>query len=445
MAVAVPEKVRATFEKVRERYPFYVQLTQIKGHFYVYRHSSVYDGSSHKSRATSVYLGRIDPAGNFVEKTTIAEIAALHTSATQRKEGLKHGDLEILTSLSMNCRMPMEMLAERAGLGMHTAANRVRRLEQLLGLRYFTSIDYSKFGFSLYVAMVRFINAPVQYSEIGAAIRRRPEVQLALSTSGKYDLLIFFLAENNEGATRFIYDLRSDPSLEKHDSLWNVTFFYNTYGQIPIRQEFFDFVLSKKVWHRSKGSLKPGRDSIFQREFAVLKELSANGRMPFAEVDRKYRFGKGSSMYTFERLREQGIILWSTMLIENPGARYNGLLLTGTVNHRAFVRSREALLQHIISEGKGMTNRFALVGDTGISYGALFVMPIFHDGELESEAASLSAAAGGVRVHKHVITEVLCGRLCYRRIDNEYSSQYAIIAKEYKRIHIKEKETYYGK
>lgn len=428
-----PEAVANTYRKLKARFPFYVQLMKVNGRFYVYRRTSHRDETG-KVKTSSQYMGRIDFEGNFIEKMTTNEIAGIKERMADKiriMEHLHNTDLVILTNLSMNCRMPLSIIAERTGLATQSITHRINKLEQLFGIRYFTSIDYRKFGFSFYVALVKFFGEVPREQEIMSMLEKHPKIQLALSTSGDYDLFIFFLAENNEDAGSVIASMRSDVNIYRYKAKWHVTFFYNTYGHIPIRDLFFESVLKKRVWHRTRRGVEDTLGSMSEREFIVLRELCKNGRQPFSEIDRRNKLGNGAAAYTFEKLRGRGLVYQSTLLMHNTWAKYNSIIIARILDYYSFSKSRRKLFEQIILEGKGPVNRFTLVGDFGAPQGGLFVYPVFDDNDLEGELEILTSKVGGIKVNKFVITKVLIGELCHKRSDNAYSSQYEMLIRDY--------------
>jgi len=64
----IPDKVRHTLQNLRKNLQHNVEIHQIKGGFYVYRASSVYDSQTKKPKKTTHYIGSITPDGIFKPK-----------------------------------------------------------------------------------------------------------------------------------------------------------------------------------------------------------------------------------------------------------------------------------------------------------------------------------------------------------------------------------------
>ncbi len=201
-------------------------------------------------------------------------------------------------------------------------------------------------------------------------------------------------------------------------------------------------------WSRSRGSFpsvnQPRADDIrraLENKAEVqlvlltsgkyVKELSKDGRKPFSEIDKIYNFSQGASHYTFEKLKDDGKIWESTVLMRDVNSRYNGLSLLEILDSNLFRKNRKELLELIISEYKGPINRFSLTGDFGIPHGVMLISPIFEEGDFEKETEPLLSKIRGVKIEKLIITNILIGELSYRKLDETYSTQYEILFRDY--------------
>ena len=90
------------------------------------------------------------------------------------------------------------------------------------------------------------------------------------------------------------------------------------------------------------------------------------------------------------------------------------------------------LLESIISETGTPVNRYLLVGDIGSPYGVLFLFPVFRDGGVEEALKELSKTPG-MEIKDEIVTDVIIGRLCFRKFDNSYSKQNATLAGKFGR------------
>ncbi|MEM3827093.1 MAG: Lrp/AsnC family transcriptional regulator [Candidatus Micrarchaeaceae archaeon] len=427
----VPEQVKKTFERLKLEYPFYIVLVKTNDRFYVYKSRSFRDKESKKVHVERKYLGRIiEKDGAFIKKKSYPTMEAL--SQPQRLPWeVDEIDEKILMHLSMNCRIPLKVIAERVGLSVSAIEYRKRRLEKKLGIRYLASLNVVKLGFFEFLVFVKFINSKPSIEEVVQVLENEPRVQLVITAQGEYDLLIYILAENENILSDTIYKIRNDKRLSDYESIWNVIISRESYGYVPLRDKFFDLI-EEKVWHRSKETPRPTGDSLTQREYILLKELNANGDIPFADIDKKYNLGNGSAEYTFEKLKEKGFISRETLTMRTCGVKYNAAVIVERINEALFLKDREKFIRFIIKDQKGAMNRFSYVGDVAAPDGELFILPVLKDGELEEETEWLSKQIGGIKVKALIFTGVIVGELCYRKIDNNHSSQMRTLISEYK-------------
>ena len=169
-----------------------------------------------------------------------------------------------------------------------------------------------------------------------------------------------------------------------------------------------------------------------RREYILLRELNAEGNRPFAEIERKYNFGHGTARYVFEKLKEKGLILRLTLTMNKYNVKYNAIIVTRIVNESIFIKDRERILRYIIKDYDALANRFALVGETLAPFGNMFIVPILREGELETELEWLNMQIGGIKLDSSIVTQIILGGLCYRRLDNRYSKQTQMLVSEYK-------------
>ena len=64
--------------------------------------------------------------------------------------------------------------------------------------------------------------------------------------------------------------------------------------------------------------------------------------------------------------------------------------------------------------------------------GGIFFVPIIDGTELDETASELNATVKGIRLQKLATTSILLGRIPYRRIDYQYTTQYTQLVSDYK-------------
>jgi DNA-binding Lrp family transcriptional regulator len=425
-----PEEVRKTFERLRTEYPYYIVLARINGRFYVYKSKAWWDKESRKVRSKKEYLGRITEGVEFIKKVVVETVNQPVITAVPKYDFDKV-DESILMHLSMNCRIPLSVIAKRLGLTLQTVERRKAELEDRYGIRYFASINYRKLGFSTYLAMVKFKNKKPSAEVLKEVSENEPRVQLAMISTGAYDLILYMLAEDNFVISNIIYKFTSDERLKDYEADWNTTIVTDDYGYVPLRDRFFD-LLEKRVWKRSKETPRPASDSLMYREYVLLRELNATGNKPFAEIERKYGFGHGTAKYVFDRLKEKNLIWRLTLTMNRYNVKYNAMIVTKVVNEGIFLKDREKFLRYVIKDYEALANRFALMGEILAPFGNVFIAPILREGELEAELEWLNTQIGGIGIDSSIVTQIILGELCYRRVDNKHSNQMKRLVEVYK-------------
>ena len=150
----------------------------------------------------------------------------------------------------------------------------------------------------------------------------------------------------------------------------------------------------------------------------------------------------GAARYTYQRLLEKGIIKRITITMTRLPIKYNAVFLMEISNGVEFYKSRKDFLLEIINESENIPNKYAGVGEIGTPDGCILIMPIFKDSEFQEVQKEIESNVKGVEIENLVVTNVVVGSLCYRRFDNDYSSQYRILSEEYKILPQKERTKY---
>ena len=361
------EKILETFLALKQENDSY-ELKKISGGYYVYLSSGRSDGAG-KTRKISIYQGKITPSGTFVKvkhkrKSVLDAAATLNSArlppienqddvpsnadAKIRQGSLKYEE-KLLTALSMNGKISLHELSKMLGLSINATNWQLGRIEKRYDIRYLPEIDVTKFGYLQFLVTAKFLNGPPPIEEIRKAISKEPEVQLALLTKGDFDLMLHLLVQNVEDAKVLIIKVRD--SLGAFDSIWNSMPMYETYGFIPVKDEFIDLLK-----HRGK---------LLDREYAVLKELNRDASIEFSQIDSKYGFDAGRANYSFHKLKDEGKIKRITITVRKLPVKYLGVIMSNMINRAKFKAvGREPVLRSIIRGTFNETNRYLAVYDT---------------------------------------------------------------------------------
>lgn len=434
----LPIKVQNTLLRMKKEHTHYVEVKLIHGLYCVFESRGIYDRERKRTKKVTNYLGRILENGKFVEakhrirKPEQADAAAAAPSE-RHPTNLDSYDKKLLTALSMNSRATYSFLGELAGLPKNTVYGRVRQLERSYGIRYTAEIDIEKLGYLKFLVLVKFLGGVPSSEEVRSGLAREPKVQLAMSlTGGDYDLLIYVLAESNRDVNTLSRVILSNSIFVEYPAEWHTIPFYETYNFVPLREEFistFNEVITRRTGLFEQ-SMTEKKKTILKREFAVLNELNNDARIDFTEIDKKYGFDSGRAQYSYYKLMQRKLLTRTTISLDKLSMKYLAAFFIKIINSKEFSRTRKVLLDHIVEEIDRPTNRYSLIGDIGSPYGAVLVSPVYDSADVDLIRKKLSEVKG-IEVKTAVATNVLVGKICYRRFDNAYSIQSDILSDSY--------------
>ena len=426
----MPDLVRKTLAVMKGQSRHYVFVKTLRGKYRAYEGTSHFDKEKNRPKMTAKYLGTITPEGLFIpaqHKVSVAltpDQIRLEGNEIQQESSLelKENERKALMILSMNGRATPKLIGKMLGISPESAHYLVKKLEARFGIKYFADIAFWKFGLNQFMGFIKFRDKTPSVEEIRKSLGDDPHVQMVALTSGEYDVLFYFLAENNDEAISISYKLRTETKLADYAGTWYVSYFYQYYGAIPVRPEFFE-LLEGKIWHKTSETPKKKKEELWRREYAVLKELCKDGGVSFAEIDRKNNLESGSAQYTFSKLKDSGIVRRITISMRSIPFKYNALIFVECVTGRQFASTQNIFLSETIKDTRHPTNKYILMGETTSPGSLMLIAPIFKDGEME-ELLKIGQIVRGVKINILTITEVLIGSLCYRLFDNEHSRQW---------------------
>lgn len=435
----VPKAVLDAYIALKAQYTFYIALERINGNFYVYRHKSIYNKETKKQTTESEYLGRITEEGAVIKKSASKEekrlaiakaliesyggkIAWPEVSKEVEVPTPSEVDNKILTILSGDARDSISNISKTVGLSESATSNRIRNLEERYGIKYTIDATLEQFHHHQFIAIAKFIDDKPDFIGLKRVLEEDPRVRLALSTQGAYDLFIFMFAQGPLDAEKIVYKLRSNELLANHKANWNVTYHSQAHGFIPFRDKFFDLV-KDKVWKREKGSSKKFPGQFFFREYATMRELNRNSRLPFGQIDKEHHLKEGSAHYTYSALLESGSIRNSTITMERPPIKGTAVFLLEQIDIGEFNKHRQDYFKYLLSD-TGVLNKFIFVGDIGSPYGSLFIAPLYKNGDLEHLERDLLSASKGTIARTSMVSDTLVGTLGFRKMESKQTHLY---------------------
>ena len=462
-----PEKIRERYARLREELPYHITIRKIRGNYYIVRQEYVTDKENGKRTAMQEYLGKITEEGMFIVKAgnpkTELEVAEAvvrahggKISMPQEEQGRVYAESavqltakeeDVLTNLTMNARMPIDMLSKNTGMSGVALPNIITKLARKLDITYVPDIRLDKLGFVEFFIFVKFLADRPNPDAVKADLEKISNIQFAAHTTGLFDMALFVLAEGNENLAELLRAIKRVPSLIGLKSTWVTSYFYKTKSFIPLRLNFFE-ILEKHVWSRSKETPRPLPNLLLKGEKMVLKSLVNDGAVKFAEIERQNGLAKGSARHIYDRLMKKGILPRVTIDIGRIGLKYEAAIVMHIKEEDAFLESRKSLLEFIMEEEKGnVINRFSLVGDISNPEGGIFFIPVVKGNELQQTVSEMQSRVKGIEISTLVIDSVMFGRILRRRVDPLYGGQYIYLVSDYKvkfpERRIYDEETFY--
>ena len=166
----LPQKVSATFTRLKAEFNFPTALRKLNGHFYIYRATSWWDKTAKKVRSSQEYLGKISTDGVFTKKLALCEDKELerakavifarggfinfpekHMGSNQADFSLDETDKKLLMALSMNAKAHIPQIAESTGLDVSTAEHRIKNWKRDAVSSATFKINVEKLGYTPYL------------------------------------------------------------------------------------------------------------------------------------------------------------------------------------------------------------------------------------------------------------------------------------------------------
>jgi DNA-binding Lrp family transcriptional regulator len=450
----LPDDIDRAVRTIRKEYGHYVQAKFMHGKYRLFEATSIYDPEKKKPKKVTRYLGWLTESGqliparhndlktkifNKLEEDTEKKIKELEESLKEaekksyeegiRKKNTEKHERDILRALSMNARITVPELAKITGLG-NTAVNyHLRNLERRYDIKYLLEIDIEKFGYINYIAFVKFKDKRPTYEEMKSQLEAIPYVQVAMTTKGIYDMVIFLVVEANSDARSSLYDLISF-AFPSYNVDWTMTpAYFGGFGFIPLRDQFFE-ILKEKVWTRTKEKPRPVHDEITEIEYKVLRAMNDNAAADFTSIDKEIGADTGRSNYAFHQLIKRGIIKRATINMQNINSKFDVMFLLSHENYNEWAPYREKLLIEIIEE-KSHHDTYSFTCDTMSPRGVLLITHIKKNENPEEKVEKLSNKIKGMCFNTLIITNQVLGLTNNRLYDKTQSRQYEVLISGY--------------
>lgn len=124
-------------------------------------------------------------------------------------------DLQILRLLQEDCRLSFSKVAEKIGISVGTAYNRIRNLEEKGVLRNYTVfVDSAKMGYGLAAVILVQVKGGA-LAEVENEIAEEPNAIAVYDITGDYDAAVIARFKDREGLNTFIKNLLSMPNVKR--------------------------------------------------------------------------------------------------------------------------------------------------------------------------------------------------------------------------------------
>ena len=141
-------------------------------------------------------------------------------------------------------------------------------------------------------------------------------------------------------------------------------------------------------------------------------------------MDLKYSLGRGTSFYTYKKLKESGMISTTTINMRSSGMRYFGVMMIKRITMSQYARTSHHLYADVVNDLSYPINRYALICEVGAPDSVVAFVPLTGTNSIDEIAGALRKKLQGVEIDTSVVTSNLVGAICLRRFDNSYAMYY---------------------
>ncbi len=146
---------------------------------------------------------------------------------------------KMIRLLSQDARMPISSIANALGVSRISVRKRLERMEQEFGMRYVAELNEEVLGFAAqHLISVKFDKKP-DYETIGKMLEKSYIPQLAFTTRGAYDLIIYAVSASTMEYAH--WDRSMQILLAEYGAEWKTSEIVHRHlGFCPIRPELLD-------------------------------------------------------------------------------------------------------------------------------------------------------------------------------------------------------------
>ncbi len=196
---------------------------------------------------------------------------------------------KIVRLLSENSRVTVAEIANRVSLSRPTVKSRLLALEKELGMTYTLELDERALGFSSpHLISVKFKKKP-DYTKIREIMLKSYIPQVAFTTTGSYDLVIYANAFSTRDYAH--WDKSMSILLGEYGAQWQPSeVVHKQLGFFPIRTDVLE------------------RSRIDDKHKQILKLLNENSRLSFQQISKTLNIHFNTVKYNYGKLFKLGYI-----------------------------------------------------------------------------------------------------------------------------------------
>ena len=455
MPKRLPENIGKAVQAIRKEYGHYVEAKFMRNKYRLFEATSFYDPEAKKPKKVTRYLGWLTDQGqliparhndiktkvfNEIDRSNEQKIKELEESlknaekralenGVRKKKTEKH-EREILRALSMNARITVPELTKITGLSNSAVKYHIGNLEKRHDIRYLLEIDVERFGYINYIAFVKFKDKRPTSEEMKSQLEKIPCVQVAMTTKGSHDLVLFLVVEATSDARSTLYQLTGQ-AFSTYNVDWSMTpAYFGGFGFIPLRDRFFE-VLKEKVWTRTKDRPRPAPDEITEVEYNILRAMNSNAGADFTSIDKEINCNNGRSNYAYHQLTKRGIIKRCTISMQKLPSKLDVIILFNFTNFNEWKPTREKLFLEILKENRFPSDTYSFVCDTMSPKGVLLLTHVLIEDDIDNLIEKLSDKIKGIHFEYLIITKYILGITNNRLLDKTQSAQYGMLLSDY--------------
>ncbi|MGC7098792.1 Lrp/AsnC family transcriptional regulator [Amycolatopsis lurida] len=274
-------------------------------------------------------------------------------------------DRRIIGALQLNGRAPWSAIARWAGASETTVQRRFAALHErgLVHVVGVIDLDRTAAGSSM---LVRVQARPGKGWELAEQLAARPEARFLAVVTGSADLIVDFVAHDNDELLRLLFtDLPGAGLITGTDSVAVIRTFttapmWDT-GLLPPEAAEDLRPGHLPPYERDDWNTPPRRPSELER--AVAEELAADGRLPVSTIARRLGRSESSAARALERLVATGSLQFRTLVEPGPLGYAVEFMLWLSIHPGKLNEAGRCLARHPGTKFlAASTGRFNLVG-----------------------------------------------------------------------------------